>query len=55
MSDLAIDIENMINDGYYFEEIARQLEVPVYWVFGVAKQMDQAVEDAVIQTEASFY
>jgi len=55
MSDLALDIENMIIDGYYFEEIAQKLEVPMSWVYEVSKQMDQAVEDAVIQTEASFY
>ncbi len=55
MSDLALDIENMIIDGFYFEDIAKRLEVPVSWVSEVARQMDQDAEDAVIQTEASFY
>jgi hypothetical protein len=55
MSNLALDIENMIIDGYYFEEIAQKLEVPVSWVSEVAKQMDQAAEDAMIEAEARFY
>ncbi len=55
MSNLALDIENMIIDGYYFEEIAQKLEVPMSWVSEVAKQMDQAAEDAMIEAEARFY
>lgn len=55
MSNLALDIENMIVDGYYFEEIAQKLEVPMSWVSEVAKQMDQAAEDAMIEAEARFY
>lgn len=55
MSNLALDIENMIVEGYYFEEIAQKLEVPVSWVSEVAKQMDQAAEDAMIEAEARFY
>jgi cytidylate kinase len=54
MSNLALDIENMIIDGYYFEEIAQKLEVPMSWVSEVAKQMDQAAEDAMIDAEARF-
>lgn len=55
MSNLALDIENMIVEGYYFEEIAQKLEVPVSWVSEVAKQMDQAAEDAMMEAEARFY
>lgn len=55
MSNLALDIENMIVDGYYFEEIAQKLEVPMSWVSEVGKQMDQAAEDAMIEAEARFY
>jgi hypothetical protein len=54
MSNLALDIENMIVEGYYFEEIACRLEVPVSWVSEVAAQMDQAAEDAMIEAEARF-
>lgn len=54
MSNLALDIENMIIEGHYYEEIARQLEVPVSWVSEVAAQMDQAAEDAMMEAEARF-
>jgi len=55
MSQLSIDIENMIIEGYYFEDIAQKLEVPMSWVSEVAKQMDQAAEDAMTEAEARFY
>jgi len=54
MSNLALDIENMIIDGHYFEEIAARLEVPISWVSEVAKQMDQAAEDAMVEAESRF-
>ena len=55
MSQLSLDIEEMIIQGHYFEEIAQKLEVPMSWVSEVAKQMDQAAEDAMIEAEARFY
>lgn len=38
MSDLSIDIQNMLEDGYLPVTIARQLEVPITWVFEEVKQ-----------------
>lgn len=55
MSQLSIDIENMIIEGHYFEDIAQKLEVPMSWVSEVAKQMDQYAEDAIVEAEARFY
>lgn len=54
MSNLHLDIENMIIEGLYFEEIACRLEVPISWVSEVAAQMDQAAEDAMLEAEARF-
>jgi hypothetical protein len=54
MSNLHLDIENMIIEGLYFEEIACRLEVPISWVSEVAAQMDQAAEDAMMEAEARF-
>ena len=38
MSDLSIDIQNMLEDGYLPVTIARQLEVPITWVFEEIEQ-----------------
>ena len=54
MSNLHLDIENMIIEGLSFEEIACRLEVPISWVSEVAAQMDQAAEDAMLEAEARF-
>ena len=33
MSDISIDIKNMLEDGYLPVTIARQLDIPITWVF----------------------
>lgn len=38
MSELSIDIQDMLEDGYLPVTIARQLEIPVNWVFEEIKQ-----------------
>jgi hypothetical protein len=38
MADLSIDIQDMLEAGYLPVTIARQLEVPITWVFEESKQ-----------------
>ena len=46
MSDVSIDIQNMLEDGEYPVVIARQLSIPVAWVYTVLEQMDpDCIED----------
>ena len=40
MSDLMINIEEMLRDGYSIEEVAKQFGVPFEWV----KQVDFAMD-----------
>jgi hypothetical protein len=46
MSDVSIDIQNMLEDGEYPVVIARQLSIPVAWVYTVLEQTDSdCIED----------
>jgi hypothetical protein len=38
MSDLSIEIKGMLEDGYLPVTIARQLEIPVTWIFEEIEQ-----------------
>ncbi len=38
MSDLSLEIQDMLEAGYLPVTIARQLEVPITWVFEEVKQ-----------------
>jgi hypothetical protein len=38
MADLSIDIQDMLEAGYLPVTIARQLEVPITWVFEELEQ-----------------
>ena len=38
MSDISIDIKNMLEDGYLPVTIARQLDIPITWVFEDTEQ-----------------
>ncbi len=38
MSDLSLEIQDMLEEGYLPVTIARQLEVPITWVFEEAKE-----------------
>ena len=38
MADLSIDIQDMLEAGYLPVTIARQLEVPITWVFEEVEQ-----------------
>jgi len=38
MSDLSIEIQSMLEDGYLPVTIARELEIPVTWVFEEIEQ-----------------
>jgi transposase-like protein len=42
MSDLMIDIEEMLRDGYSIEEVAKQFGVPFEWVKQVHYAMDHS-------------
>ena len=33
MSDMSIEIQGMLEDGYLPVTIARQLEIPITWIF----------------------
>ena len=41
MSELAMDIEYLLKEGKSFAEIARELEIPVSWVY----EKPEAVEE----------
>ena len=46
MSDVSIDIQNMLEDGEYPVVIARQLGIPLAWVYTVLEQTDpDCIED----------
>ena len=38
MSDISIDIKNMLEDGYLPVTIAKQLEIPITWIFEEIEQ-----------------
>ena len=38
MSDLSIEIKGMLEDGYLPVTIARQLEIPITWIFEEIEQ-----------------
>jgi hypothetical protein len=38
MADLSIDIQDMLEAGYLPVTIARQLEIPITWVFEEVEQ-----------------
>ena len=38
MSDLSLEIQGMLEEGYLPVTIARQLEVPITWVFEEVEQ-----------------
>lgn len=38
MSDLSLEIQDMLEEGYLPVTIARQLEVPITWVFEEVEQ-----------------
>ena len=38
MSDISIDIKNMLEDGYLPVTLARQLDIPITWVFEDTEQ-----------------
>jgi hypothetical protein len=38
MADLSIEIQGMLEDGYLPVTIARELEIPVTWVFEEIEQ-----------------
>jgi hypothetical protein len=40
MSDISIDIQNMLEDGDHPTVIARVLGVPLAWVYNTLEQMD---------------
>ena len=52
--DLSMDIEDMILNGYSYDDIALILEIPIKLVIDQGIRMDQEVEDAIINHEASF-
>ena len=45
MSDVSIDIQNMLEDGEYPMVIARQLSIPVAWVYNVLDHMEPNEEE----------
>ena len=38
MADLSIEIQGMLEDGYLPVTIARELEIPVNWIFEETEQ-----------------
>jgi len=40
MSDISIDIQNMLDEGEYPMAIATNLGIPVAWVYAVLEQTD---------------
>lgn len=47
MKNLVIEIEELIQDGYEWGEIARMLSVPVQWVSEVAENMEPEYNDSM--------
>ena len=45
MSDLLIEIQEMLEKGMDIETISKVLNVPVYWVYDVKKTLDIEPED----------
>lgn len=45
MSELCLDIEDLLIDGYSHEAIAEKLNVPVDWVQGVESDMLNQTQD----------
>lgn len=45
MSELAIDIEEMLLDGIYPTAIARELNIPMDWVYAVQANMESVDPD----------
>jgi hypothetical protein len=41
MSNLAIEIDSMLEEGYLPVTVARLLDVPIHWVYEVADPKDQ--------------
>jgi hypothetical protein len=41
MSDLSIEIRNMLEEGYLPVTIARELEIPVTWIFEEVEQEEE--------------
>lgn len=50
MAELAMDVQNMLDDGYRPVTIATMLNVPVTWVYDVA-EMQQEYDVAEMQQE----
>jgi hypothetical protein len=38
MSDISINIKNMLEDGYLPVTIARELDIPITWIFEDTEQ-----------------
>ena len=38
MSDISINIKNMLEDGYLPVTIARELDIPITWIFEYTEQ-----------------
>jgi len=45
MSNLSIEIDDMLESGYLPVTIARILEIPITWVYETAKTKDDVSED----------
>ena len=45
MSDLSLDISNMLEAGYLPVTIARNLEIPITWVYETAHTVDADSEE----------
>jgi hypothetical protein len=45
MSDIILDIQGMLEDGVHPTSIARQLEVPLTWVYDALEQMEPDEEE----------
>jgi hypothetical protein len=41
MNELALDIENMLEQGKSFAQVARELEIPVHFVVEAAEIIEQ--------------
>ena len=50
MSDLGLDISDMLEDGYLPVTIARLLEVPIDWVYEVADPEEDSSPFATINS-----
>jgi hypothetical protein len=45
MSELAMDIEYLLNEGKSFAEIARELEIPVHFVLEAQASQESTAQD----------